>query len=583
MSVCLIRWSQVRGGDAMSLNKPIPIETTMDRVLRQLCEAILFERLCCPTREGPDREWSCGASQFRARVDVGGFDRPRIHPRSIMTKTADGWRPATLSDVVGALQAEDNLKTELTDDLRRTAYLTDLTRSAVVQRGPRIAMNYDELELALDEGHPYHPCFKARSGFSDADHLAFGPEAAACFQLHWLAVDRELVDQVIPASFWQAELGEATGLQLCNQATAAGVDLSRYALVPTHPWQAEKLKANPLYQGWINAGKITPLGVFGDSYRATQSVRTLSNASDPNRAHVKTSMAMRNTSSLRTIEPHSVCVAPAISDWLAAVLDSDRLFRTACRLTILREYAGMIVGRDTPLAGQLAVLYRESPQACGLTTDQVMPLNALALTEADGQPLIDPWVQKHGLHAWLDQLLQVVVLPVWHLMVAHGIGLEAHGQNLILEHDDGWPVGLIARDFHESVEYVPALLSRPDLVPDFAAIDPAYANADPERFHQMQSAEALRELVMDTLFIYNLAELAALLNRHYAVPENLFWRRIRWFLDRHVANHQLKIRQALFDPFSPQVFTESLMTLKLNGGKGVFRHTVTNPLHLAKG
>ncbi len=564
----------------MSRHEPLTAETTEGRVLRQLCDAILFEGLVSEAAGG---EWWCGSGLFRARTEIGGFDRPRIYPGSIMIKAADTWRPATLIDVLDALQAEDGLKAELSDDLHRTAYLTDLTRSSVAQRRPRIAMTYDELETAIDEGHPYHPCFKARSGFSDADHLAYGPEAAASFQLHWFAVDRDLVDQVIPDDFWMTELCETTRFKLCGRATRAGVNLSQKMLVPAHPWQAEKLKDKLLYQTWMEIGKITPLGVFGDTYKATQSVRTLSNVSDPKRAHVKTSMAMRNTSSLRTIEPHSVCVAPAISDWMTAVLDSDPLFLSDCRLTILREYAGMIVGRETPLAGHLAVLYRESPQARGFAGDQVMPLNALSLTEADGLPLINPWVQKHGLHAWLDQLLQVVVLPVWHLMVAHGIGLEAHGQNLLLEHQEGWPTGLIARDFHESVEYVPGLLSRPDLAPDLAAIDPAYADAEPDQFHQMQSAEALRELVMDTLFIYNLAELAALLHKHYAVPENLFWRRVRWFLDRHVADHGLQERQALFDPFAPQIFTESLMTLKLNGGKGVFRHAVTNPLNLTKG
>ncbi|MEP3346787.1 MAG: IucA/IucC family protein [Litoreibacter sp.] len=567
----------------MPWHEPLTAETNEGRVLRQLCEAILFEGLGSPIGETTDRNWTCGAAQFRARMEIGSFDRPRIYPGSIMTKATDTWRPATLDDVVDALQAKDALKTELNDDLRRTAYLTDLTRATVAQRGPRITMTYDALETAIDEGHPYHPCFKARSGFSDADHLAFGPEAAAAFQLHWYAVDRQLVDQAAPDSFCKAALCSPTRLKLCDRAITAGIDLSLNALFPIHPWQAEKLKGEPLYQTWFEIGKITPLGAFGDKYRATQSVRTLSNANNPNRAHVKTAMAMRNTSSLRTIEPHSVCVASAISDWLAAVLDTDPLFSTECRLTILHEYAGAIVGRDTPLAGHLAVLYRESPQMRGFAADQVMPLNALSLIEASRLPLIDPWVQKHGLHAWLDQLLQVVVLPVWHLMVAHGIALEAHGQNLMLEHDDGWPTGLIARDFHESVEYMPALLSQPDLVPDFVAIDPAYADADPDQFHQMQSAEALRELVMDTLFIYNLAELSHLLHKHYAMPENLFWQRVRCFLDQHVTDHDLQARQALFDPFAPQIFTESLMTLKLNGGKGVFRHAVTNPLNLTKG
>ncbi|MBY5934970.1 siderophore biosynthesis protein [Tateyamaria omphalii] len=567
----------------MSVHEAVRHETTGDRVLRQLCEAFVFEGLCNPAPRVGIGYWTWGNATFRAKIAEGGFDRPRITPGSVQIRHTTGWRTASVSDVLAAAPMSDTIREELAEDLRRTEVLTDLTAPLVRQRGPRTEMDCNALESALDEGHPYHPCFKARSGFSDADHMSYGPEAGRSFQLEWLAVDQTLVDQVLPDGFLATELDAATRLQLCAQATAKGVTLAAHCLIPVHPWQARALQGDATYRAWRDAGRITPLGAFGDRYSATQSVRTLANVDHPERAHVKTAMAMRNTSSLRIMEPHSVCVAPAISKWLAAIVESDPVFHDACGLRLLREYAGIIVGRETPLAGHLAVLYRESPQSVGLDSGRLVPLNALAVTESSGDPLIHPWINKHGLHIWVDQLLRMVILPVWHLMVAHGIGLEAHGQNLLLEHDNGWPVGLVARDFHESVEYVPNLLSQPELVPDLTVIDPVYDAAEPGRFHRMACAEDLRELVMDTLFIYNLSEVAALLQRHYGLAEALFWQRARTVIDQHVARHGLKERQAAFKPFAPRISTESLMNLKLNGGAGVFRHTVSNPLSEMKG
>ena len=67
--------------------------------------------------------------------------------------------------------------------------------------------------------------------------------------------------------------------------------------------------------------------------------------------------------------------------------------------------------------------------------------------------------------------LLTILQPVWRMMTHHGIALEAHGQNLLITHDEGWPTGLVARDFHESLEYVPDLLARPELLPDLILLD----------------------------------------------------------------------------------------------------------------
>ncbi len=552
-----------------------------DRVLRQLCEAILFEGLATKRGSSDVRariEWSTGASAFRADVTMGGFGRPRIHRGPVMTRVGAVWRDACLDDLLDALEIADQIRTDLRADLARTCHLTELTHDTARVHGPRALLPYNVLESAIDEGHPYHPCFKARSGFSDADHLAFGPEAAAVFQLCWIAAARDIVDETLPEGFWPKEFGAARWRQLNDAATHCGIDLHQFALLPVHPWQMRFLRAQHDFNIWEEARKIMVLGVSGDSYHATQSVRTVINRDDPKKAHIKLSMAMRNSSSLRIIEPHSVCVAPAISDWLSAVIESDPLYKTDFKLTVLREYAGIIVGRETSLSGHLAALFRQSPESIGLSPNALLPFNALAVLEPDERPLIDGWIAKHGAKAWLDQLLTVSILPIWHLMVAHGLGLEAHAQNLLLEHDAGWPLGLVARDFHESLEYVPPLLSLPELAPDLGGIDPAYRNAAPDRFHLMQSAEELRELVMDTLFIYNLAELSALFARFYALPEGVFWFKVRALLDDYASRYGMDERQALFAPFTPEIQTESLLTHKISGGRQPCRHTISNAL-----
>ncbi|GFE51073.1 siderophore biosynthesis protein [Roseobacter cerasinus] len=552
------------------------------RVLRQFCEALLFEAYPALHIEhdgGGNFHWRLGKRRFQARGYRGAFGRIRLEDDPIMTSGPRADRPANCEDLLQALHLDREAEGSLRMDLTRTAHLTDLTRATANPQRQRAQLPFAQMEAALHEGHPYHPCFKARSGFSDADHMAYGPEAGGRFQLHWLSLDPALVAQTLPGAdtFWARELGTPRW-----QALRQMVQSPRQ-LLPVHPWQLGQLRAQPLYQAWQAAGRVQELGAWGDRYVASQSVRTLMNADAPTRAHVKTAMAMRNTSALRILEPHSVCVAPAISNWLAAVCDSDPLFGTELRLKLLKEYAGVIAGRDTPLAGHLAAIWRESPEGIGIASDAVLPFNALCVIEEDGHPLIDPWIRSLGLERWLDQLLRVSVLPVWHLMIAHGIGLEAHGQNLLLEHDGGWPTGLVARDFHESLEYVPELLSHPDLLPDLSAIDPVYANAPPDRFHRMSTAEALRELVVDTLFIYNLADLSALLHGHYGLPEAEFWRRVRRLLDTHANRHGLQARQRLFDPFAPRILTESLITQKLLPRRNLCRHRVANALHHAKG
>jgi siderophore synthetase component len=320
------------------------------------------------------------------------------------------------------------------------------------------------------------------------------------------------------------------------------------------------------------------LGAAGDRYTASQSVRTLFNRDHPERANLKLPMNLVNSSAKRIIEPHSVCSAPTISRWLKDIIARDPVFEERYPLTILGEYAGTIADRDGPLAGQIAAIWREDVAASLKPGEAAAPLNALMTMESDGRPFVANWIERYGLEAWLDRLVYTVVMPVFHLLVGHGIATESHGQNLILIHRDGWPVRLAMRDFHDSVEFAASFVRDPDKVPNFLAMNPAYRDAAPNQYYWMESAELLGELFLDALFVYNLAEISHLLRHSYGLDEAGFWSDIGRQLQDHARQFGLTDRQAALGLFQPRIRTESLLRRKLSPPGAECAHEIPNSL-----
>nr|WP_246591772.1 IucA/IucC family protein [Aminobacter anthyllidis] len=555
-----------------------------ERVVRQLVEAVLYEGLveAAVARDGARVAfaWSHGNKRFRCAGMEGAFGRIRLAAGSVESERRDGaWQAATLDELVASLPASAEDRRRLLGELQSTlAHCSWNDRN--LGYGSRRDLGFAALEGALHEGHAYHPCFKARTGFSESDNRDFGPEAGNSFQLAWLLVKRSKVSQRLPideAAFWIAELGTVVFAQLDRERTRLGLAWDDCCLLPLHPWQWQSLR-DTLLAPWLADGTAHFAGIAGDRYTASQSIRTLLNADRPEAANVKLSMNMSNSSSLRTIEPHSVCTAPVISRWLGDIVTSDPLFETTYPLVVLDEYAGIIAGLDGPLAGQLAAIWRRSVTSTLGEGEQAVPFNALMATEQDGRPFIDGWVRRHGFRNWLVQLLDVAILPVWHLLVGHGIATEAHGQNMVLVHRDGWPVRLVLRDFHDSVEYVPEFLIQPDKAPDFLALDPVYRDALPDQYYWMEDVETLGELVTDALFVFNLAEVSHLLQTFYGLHEADFWKTVRRMLADYAATHGLGARQDRLGLARPTIAAEALLARKLNTGHS--SHAVPNPLSI---
>lgn len=576
-------------------------EAPAERVMRQLLEALLFERLApfrCSSKDSPHWQtfrFRLGNLACSCRARLRGFGRLRIDPRTVRVESIEGGSGAgkpTLEQLVAHLPASPCIRQRLFVELQQTIRLCQWNQDHHVRRGNRRALAFAALDSALDEGHPYHPCFKARSGFTLEDHRRYGPEAGQGFRLRWLAVASSHLETVLPTAeeaFWFSELGFEQAFLLRAAFNRVGADWANFSAVPVHPWQWRRMCDTTLADA-IARGEVRYLGSLGDEYRASQSVRSLFNASGAGKAMVKLPLAMGNTSSVRTLEPHSVPSAPAISRWLANTVAADPLFASRYRLELLREYAATLYTGypESPqdsdaLAGQLGAIWRENPAGSLRDGEQAVPMNALACIEDDGAPFIDHWIGRYGARPWLEALVRVAIEPVWHLLVAHGIAVEAHAQNMLLIHRDGWPVGIVLRDFHDSVEYVEDFLADPGNLPDFGPRNPFYQSAADDRYYRMARVESLRELVVDTLFVFNLSELAWLAEDCYQVPESWLWARVRAVLDQYADRHpEHRHRLLRLNIQQPWVVTESLLTRKLRGaGAPECHHLVPNTLSRA--
>ena len=83
-------------------------------------------------------------------------------------------------------------------------------------------------------------------------------------------------------------------------------------IVPVHPWQWTN-RIEPLFAGDIARGRIRLLGEFAGRWLPQQSIRTLADADDPRRHHVKVALSILNTSVYRGLPRDRTLAAPALS------------------------------------------------------------------------------------------------------------------------------------------------------------------------------------------------------------------------------------------------------------------------------
>ena len=575
-----------------------------DRVLRQLLEALLFEQVLAPemrpqgadlvcfdipaqTVEGAPVLYRChgriSASFGRIRLDASPllriFEDEQREVASVREFLLEAGAATTVDQVLLQRFLREVEQTLLKDTLALHARRPDL--------GVR---DLTALEGQLQDGHPYHPCYKSRVGFDPLDNYAYGPEFQPPVHLFWLGLKRSCATLAHCADidmdeFMRQEIGAAQHARFLCKLRNRGLNPQDYLLLPAHPWQWREKLAPELFP-LLQSQDLVWLGEGEDECRPLQSIRSLANFSKPFAAQVKLPLGIVNTSADRILSCHNVENAPAVSHWLSGIVARDPILR-ACGLIVLREVAG-ITYRDTSLPlslqaqqyGMLGVVWRENIQRLLAAGEDAAPFSGLCQCEADGRPFIAPWLERFGLAAWLDALLEASLPPLVHLLYAHGIGMEAHAQNLVLVHRQGLPCRIALKDLPGGLRFARACLADPQHCPTLVPPPAFRKQVNATAGMEVMAPDAVRDYFHDAVFFINFDQLAFFLQRHYGLHENDFWARVAACILAYQARHPaLAARFASFDLFAPTILVEQLAKRRLFAETEARLQAVPNPLH----
>ncbi len=568
------------------------------RVFRQLVEALMFEDVIRPEEAAGTGEWihyrlpAVGLSgepvsyrfQGRRRFTFGIVRLKEGEP--VMRSCSEGDTEAVsltlmVQEVLADAQAgaaaalsshaarfANELEETLTKDALACCWRLEAAAASVAPVVPELhGQSYEELESLFADGHPYHPCYKSRIGFTLNDHLAYGPEFDPAIPVMWVAATADDVLCSASGAEWRDVLTEQLGgpavERFDEMLREQGLQPEEYRYLPVHPWQWSKHLAQLAERlGALNGSRrLVLLGNGPQRYRPQQSIRTLSNRSRPGKSDLKLSLHIANTSALRTLPIHSVAAAPAVSEWLQALVDSDPYLKEEARVILLHEYAGAAYAPAGDAAG---CIWRESVREYMEDGEEAVPFHALSACGTDGVPYIAPWLAKHGAEHWMRCFIRQGCLPVIHLLAAHGVALESHAQNMVLLHRGGLPARVALKDFHEGVEYVERFLAAPDLVPDFGRIHPAYAAGRLGDHFAMEHLASLREMLVDALLFMNAGYLAMMAEDKLGFPEKRFWQMFIEELEKHrAAFPQLRGRFEELDLYAPECSIEPLASKRL--------------------
>ena len=575
------------------------------RVLRQLIQALVFEEVIhCDSQ---NRQADSGLIVITGMEEGGrkvrylaegefkeSYGLLRLNRKPVM-RVVDGGEPkeATLAEFSADILAE------LPDTSRLESFLNELNHTLVKDVQAQVTAEpgklneaqrqYDALEGHLMDAHSYHPCYKSRLGFSMADNARYGPEFQTPLRLHWVALhkDKALLNasvDVEAGSFLRDILGEEDVQRFKDELKALGRNEADYHLLPVHPWQWDE-RVLPTFHPELAEGELIWLGEGADCYRAQQSIRTLANADHPEKPYAKLSLGITNTSTSRIMAAHTCLNGPVITDWLANLIKQDPVARDL-DFVILREVLGITCDYESlPSArrmsayGHLGVVWRESLHTYLRKKEGAVPFNGLTHRQNNDQPLIDDWVQQYGLEAWTRRVLEVSVGPIIHMLFGHGIGMESHGQNIVLIHENGWPTRIALKDFHDGVRYSVGHLTHPEQSPELYPVPPTHARINPNSYILTDNLEEVRDYSLDAFFFIALSDLCLFLNDAYGLAENSFWRMTADVIHRYQSAHpEHQARFERFDVFTDSFEIEELAKRRLLGDGEARIKRVSNPL-----
>lgn len=574
------------------------IEEVKERIMRQTMEALIYEDIIEIIKN--EKEWFFSGKNAKGESvnysckadEKWSFDRIKIEKNSI--KRAG----ESCTDIYLFLEEviQNNLNGRYTsqfiNELLETLVKDNQSKQFQLDQIPEQDKHYEALESHMVDGHPYHPSYKSRLGFSLEDNFAYGPEFNQEVSIFWVAVNKELIDINVSQemSFDEILKNHVTDEdkhKFLEMLEEKGSEDKSYVFLPVHPWQLEN-KIQSLFIQQLIDKDIVILGTSNSTYRAQQSIRSLSNRDNTDAPYIKFPLSITNTSTSRILANHTTQNAPLISDWLNKIIQNDSLLRKA-KFNILRETMGVSFRYDElhPIQygltyGTLGAIFRENVSTYLGENEEAWPLNALSHIQKNGESFIKSAIDQYGVEAWSEALIKVVTLPIIHLLYAHGIALESHAQNIILVVENNFPKRIIIKDLHDGVRYTPDQLLKPDWAPKLNPEPESHRKFNRYSFVQTEDAAEVRDYTYDAFFFICMTEICFTLEK-FGLSEKDFWRKCVEAIVTYQNDYpEYKERFDMFNLFSKDALIEEMTKRRIFGDGELYFRKVKNPLLLAK-
>ncbi|MHC9511303.1 IucA/IucC family protein [Kangiella sp. M94] len=464
-------------------NQQMMARTLSELIYEQELEATVSEGDCYRV------ELSDAVYEFEAKYTL--WDSLVINHQSITRNGVPHFDALQLClDLKHALQVDDIIAANWLEDVQNTLS-NEFERLIKLQSySAQELLQLDEVRLqGLLDAHPKIIANRGRLGWGISDNRQYAPESLQSFQLEYLAVHNSLLiagygNDINHHGLLLSMMSEQDYQTLVKRLTVQiGLDahIDDYQVIPCHPWQYQH-KINPQFQWAIQNNLLIHLGQAGDYYQPQQSIRTLSNVSRPYQFDIKLAITILNTSCYRGVPERFIAAGHHISQWLTNIsardpLLNDRGFR------IQQESAGCFVRHDyQQQIGQapyryhemLGCIWRESSVSkVQSSSEQHFLLSALLQRDVDGNSLIREMIVASGLSTadWLQRLFEVMSVPLYHLMVKYGVGVIAHGQNVVVYLKNWVPHAIAIKDFHGDLRLLnERLTEQSDLAEDVKSL-----------------------------------------------------------------------------------------------------------------
>ncbi|MEF9958295.1 MAG: IucA/IucC family protein, partial [Acinetobacter sp.] len=170
--------------------QPDQVKLVEQRVIKQLLQALIFEEIISADHDGQNFVIEVQSRQQQGIRYIAAGQRQYSYKLVRLSRDQDVLRqdeqgnlqPARLNQVIDEILRSIGDAAKVEDfifELKRT-YIHDLQSQVCYENYalPAIQYPYDILESYLMDGHPYHPCYKSRVGFSLQDNVRYGVEFA---------------------------------------------------------------------------------------------------------------------------------------------------------------------------------------------------------------------------------------------------------------------------------------------------------------------------------------------------------------------------------------------------------------------